>query len=386
MEPELRSDPTFWIGIWAPLTSYAAWKRGEKEARAFLDEAISGGFGGSGEFEILLTEAFGADQDWSELVDAMRANVPAPSLEIVDWPTAHLSRPIRLFRLDDDREALLREWIPAPEDTAWGTALQLLGWVAGRWQHANAHVDEQDAVAIVKLVDKGERFACVEYSTVLSQALNASRIPARVVNLYAEGYHAGLGKGHVVSEAWIDGLDAWVVLDGQNGMYWSDDAGTPLGIPALQDRLTGGEGRALVAVVGPNPVTGDEAELWWRYFAHASPTGATWSETAFVPIFQNEGVRRADVLVRDRAEAYRDLAEIAIGITSVDGRPAVCPHTEHPFATGFQITVGETQQMTVELDGAWPVPTESAGDHVASIAAVMPYTTLAPARLALRFG
>jgi hypothetical protein len=147
----------------------------------------------------------------------MRANVPAPSIEILDWPTPGPSRAIRMFRLDDDREASLRERIPAPKDTAWSTARGLLEWVSARWKHANAHVDEQDALEILKLVDEGARFACVEYSTVLSQALNASGIPGRVVKLYADDYHVGLGKGHVVSEAWIDSLDAWVLLDGQNG-------------------------------------------------------------------------------------------------------------------------------------------------------------------------
>ena len=223
METELRSDATFWTEVWAPISSCAAWKRGEEHPRLLLEEAISGGFDGSGEFDALLSEAFGLDDDWAELVAAMRANVSAPSIEILDWPTSRLSRPIRLFRLAGDREALLRERIPAPEDTAWGTALRLLGWVAGRWQHANAHVDDQDALDILKLVDDGARFACVEYSTVLSQALNASQIPARVVKLYADNYHTGLGKGHVVAEAWIDGLDAWVLLDGQNGMYWTDE-------------------------------------------------------------------------------------------------------------------------------------------------------------------
>jgi hypothetical protein len=57
-----------------------------------LEEAIAGGFDGSGEFDLLLTEAFGTDEDWPELVEAMRANVPAPSIEILDWPTPDPSR------------------------------------------------------------------------------------------------------------------------------------------------------------------------------------------------------------------------------------------------------------------------------------------------------
>jgi hypothetical protein len=218
----------------------------------------------------------------------MRANVAGPSLELLEWPTSRLTRPIRLFRLADERATLLREQVPAREDAAWETAVRLLAWVSARWPHANAHVDEQDAVEILRLVEKGKRFACVEYSTVLSQALNAFGIPARVVNLYTDDYHVGLGKGHVVSEAWIDGRDDWVVFDGQNGMYWTDEDGGPLGVPTLQDRFRSGRRPAAHVTVGPKPVRDPDAELWWRYFAHASPTGATWAGTSFVPTFQSE--------------------------------------------------------------------------------------------------
>lgn len=384
MEAELRTDEVFWPGVWAPISSYAAWKLGEKHARKLLEEAIAGGFDGPGELERELTEAFGADADWPELVEAMRANVPAPSIEILDWPTSRLTRPIRLFRLPDAREAILRERIPAPDETAWKTAVRLLGWVAGRWPHTNAHVDEQDAVEILKLVDGGERFACVEYSTVLSQALNASGIPARVVNLYAQDYHFGLGKGHVVSEAWIDGLDSWVVLDGQNGMYWIDEDGVPLGVPTLQERFAKGEGRASPAVVGPSPVSDEDAGLWWRYFAHASPTGATWAGAAFVPTFQADGVIRAEALLRDRAEAYPDLTEFTIGITAVGGGPGLLAYTEHPFATGFEIAISDETPVTVDRGEAWPLPREPAGVHEARIATVTRYGTLAPASVVLR--
>jgi Transglutaminase-like superfamily len=384
METELRTDRAFWTGIWAPISSYAAWNQGEGNARGLLEEAIAGGFDGSGELGGFVAEAFGGDADWPDLVDAMRANVAAPSIEILDWPTSRPTRPIRLFRLGEDREALLRERIPEPENTAWETATRLLGWVAGRWKHANAHVDEQDALEILKLVDDGGRFACVEYSTVLGQALNASAIPARVVKLYADDYHVGLGKGHVVAEAWIDGLDAWVLLDGQNGIYWADEDGIPLGVPALQEWFRTGRERAAHVELGPASVSDRDAELWWRYFAHASPTGATWSEEVFVPIFQTEAVFGAEILLRDRAEAYPDLAEIAIGVTSVDGGPAIRPRTEHPFGTGFQIALNEAAPVAIAINDAWALPSEPTGVHEARIATVTSYGALRPAAVAYR--
>jgi hypothetical protein len=72
MESELRTDVAFWTGIWAPISSYAAWKCGEANPRVLLDEAIAHSYEGSGDFDHLLTEAFGADTDWPELVAAIR--------------------------------------------------------------------------------------------------------------------------------------------------------------------------------------------------------------------------------------------------------------------------------------------------------------------------
>lgn len=87
---------------------------------------------------------------------------------------------------------------------------------------------------VLERVAAGERFACVENSIVLSQALNAVRIPARRVQLRQANHHIGVGRCHVVSEAWIDELDKWVVLDGQNGAYWADTDGAPMALPDLQ--------------------------------------------------------------------------------------------------------------------------------------------------------
>ena len=42
--------------------------------------------------------------------------------------------------------------------------------------------------------------------------------PARNLGLFQDNYHVGFGRAHRVSEAWIDDLCRWVVLDGQNGL------------------------------------------------------------------------------------------------------------------------------------------------------------------------
>ncbi len=59
-------------------------------------------------------------------------------------------------------------------------------------------------VIVLKRAKSVMALACVEYTTVLTQALNAAQIPARPVSLFRPDYHAGVGAGHAVTEAWID--------------------------------------------------------------------------------------------------------------------------------------------------------------------------------------
>jgi transglutaminase-like putative cysteine protease len=120
-----------------------------------------------------------------------------------------------LYTIADDRRSALLDRLPSATDSAWDTATRLLEFVHDRWEHSNDHVENPDALNVLDRVDAGDRFACVEYSIVLSQALNAVGIPARRVELFQANYHVGVGRGHVVSEAWIDDLDRWVLLDGQ---------------------------------------------------------------------------------------------------------------------------------------------------------------------------
>ncbi|MEV0646860.1 transglutaminase domain-containing protein [Phytomonospora sp. NPDC050363] len=163
----------------------------------------------------------------------MRADIPPPPLRLLDWPTAAPSLPLRTDRLPPDREALLLERLPERLPTAWDTALLLMEWTTTRWKHANDQTGiGMDAVKLLEAVDDGRRFRCVEYSTVLTQALNAVGIPALGANGYTRDHHFGIGRGHRFTEAWIDDIAAGVVLDGQNGLYWHD-GGRPLGLAEL---------------------------------------------------------------------------------------------------------------------------------------------------------
>jgi hypothetical protein len=360
---ELRhADPEWWADIWAPACAIAARQLGAPDARAVLDEAIAGGYNQPDVHRPELADAFGTDPDWPELIDRIEHNAAPVPLAFVDWPTITPSAPLSLLRLPPPAEEELRRRLPAVKNTAWDTALTMLGWVSTRWRHANAHMEVDDAVACLDRVEAGERFACVEYSLVLSQALNAVGIPSRRLALRQAGYHAGIGRGHVVSEAWIDDLGSWVVLDGQNGLYWASPDGTPLGALALQ---TASATPAPVYAPGVESQPAEALAFWFSYFAHIGTNGATWSDGPFVPVFQRTRLASASVLLHDGRHAYPDLSQIAIGVELAGRECAIRLSTEHPYATGFVVQPGAVE---LSLDSpVWTLDT-SPGEHLVELA------------------
>ncbi|WP_026922368.1 transglutaminase-like domain-containing protein [Glycomyces arizonensis] len=369
LERTLRADTEFWRDLWAPSLAIAAHKVGLPTARERLDEAIDAGFHQVDLFEPELSAAFGRDGDWDGVLERARANVPGPPLRITAWPEPRAAAPLRLEAIAAHREAQLRGRLPGPAASAWETARTLLAWTNGLWRHANARINAGDSLDILEQVALGARYSCVEYSIVLAQSLNALRIPARKADLRRGDYHDGVGKGHAVAEAWIDDLDSWVVLDGQHGSYWVDEDARPLALPELQAR----ERPARPVSVGPRDGIEDVA-LWAAYFRHASVTGAAWDPEGFVPVFQHRSVVETERLLRDAADAYPRLSDIAVAVTSLDGSPAVRVVPTHPYA------VGGAMEGRASAEGAWALGT-APGEHRADLAAVTPYGELSSREL-----
>lgn len=377
----LRADE-HWSRMWAPGCAIAAARLGRtEEARDFLLEALDGGFFQPELFEGEIERAFEAEPDWPQLQAKLAANLPPAPLELVVWPSLTPKLPLELFRTTPEREEQLRPLLPELSGSSWHRAVTLLHWVTNRWEHANDHVgDDEDAVDVLRHVDDdGMRFACVEYSTVLSHALNAAGIPARRLSLRQRDHHAGWGKGHVVSEAWIDDFGQWVVLDGQNGAYWTFGS-APLSTLELQTALAEGRQPTLLAADGPlKPAT---TAWWFTYFHQISTTGATWAKPPFIPHFQHQ-LRPSQLLVGSPQDAYPDLAEIGISIDVRDGAPATRFSSRHPFTNGYAVQHDGKSHVVDAADPVWPLPT-SGGSHAATVAVRTPSGELTPQPLVFR--
>jgi hypothetical protein len=377
--PDLERDVEWWTHLWAPSAAVAAKRLGRPDALALLEAAIAGGFAQPEMFEGAIETSFGDLPQWSSLLRRMDANVPPAPVRLVEWPVASSPIPLGLECLAPGRAAELRAAAPAPLGSAWETCLALLAWATSAFEHGNTHVDVPDALDVLQRAGEGERFACVEYSILLSQALNTLRIPARRVDLRQRNYHVGVGRGHVVSEAWVDDLNKWVVLDGQNGGYWKSEDGTALGLLELQNALTEKEHVTMVGTT--REVVESRSAMWLSYFSMAVSGGYAWSHSPFSPVFQGTGLIRAHRLLHDGHEAYPDLSAIAVGLDGEPATPTLNLTSPHPYINRFAVLDSDGESILRVADGAGAYPfNTSPGRHETELAVVTDYGSCRPQR------
>lgn len=333
-----------------------------------LTDLVRAGFGQPELFDGELEAAFAGDPGWAAVLDRIEHNVPPAPLVLTDWPVLTPAAPLGLLELAG-RAGELRALVPAAAGTAWQTAVATLAWVTRRWTHADAHMEIDDAVECLRRVDAGQRFACVEYSLVLTQALNALAIPARRLSLLQQDYHVGVARGHCVTEAWIDEKCRWVVLDGQNGFYWTSRDGEPLGAIELQRAALSLAPRPGLVTVGEMEFSAADASLWLSYFAHVISTAGTWGPDGYGVLMQRNRLAESHRLEHRPDALYPDLSGIGVG-TALDGdQPALRLSAAHPYARGF--TAGG-EPLT---DGLLPLPL-SPGDHELELAVRTDYGVL----------
>jgi hypothetical protein len=378
LEPDLRMDGQSWSSLWGPACAIARWHCGRADARDLLEECIAAGIY-EPDFGTAFEESFGTEPDWPALHARIAASVPPPPIELIRWPCARPILPLGLSRLDETGEARLATRLPEPQASALATAEMLLGWVTRRWRHSGAtHDYSQDANVVLDRVERGERFGCREYNIVLAQALNAVQIPARRISLFRRDYHAGAGGAHAVTEAWIDDLGKWALLDGQNGAVWRDADGVPLSVLELHRRYERGD-RPEFSGSGPNFDAGNEPAAWFGYFYAVSVTDTlAWSAGPYAPILERTTVIESEQLVDTTDGVAQDLAAISTGVADRDGRPALVFRTDQPYARGFEVSDAE-RGTTTDLPPGQPFPlAREAGEYRLAVAVTTRYGTLTP--------
>ncbi len=367
MRAELADDTVLWGDLWGPVAAVAARQVGDPSALPLLKSLVESGFRQPEILGDLLERSFGNDPGWAALLSQMQEGPGPAAITLVDWPVQRPTGPLRLFALPDRAEEL-RSLLPVPSQSAWETTCALLQWITFRCQHANAHMEADDAVECLHRVDQGHRYARVEYSLVLSQALNAVGIPARRVSLRQRDYHVGLGRGHVAAEAWIDDLARWVLLDGQNGMYWVGADGLPLATVDLQRIALDGSPRPSFFTYRDG-MSDSDGDFWFTYFAHATSTSGTWSPRPFSLPFQRRGIVTSRRLEQDPAALYPDLTEIGVETALWEDRSALILATNHPYTTGF---LADAQPLDGDL---YPLDLRT-GEHQVALAVATPYGSL----------
>ncbi|MBI3408304.1 MAG: transglutaminase domain-containing protein [Planctomycetes bacterium] len=171
-----------------------------------------------------------------------------PTLKFQDAPAAEAVK-FQWCSPDDSYLKKLRttfelDKVIAGKDSDYEKVQAICHWVRGRWEHnGNNEPKKSDPISILEEAAAGKRFRCVEYSVVLSGALNSLGISARVLGLMTKDVETRpSGAGHVVTEAYLRDQKKWIMVDGQ----W--DA-----IPTLKDRpLNAVEFQAALAKKDPD--------------------------------------------------------------------------------------------------------------------------------------
>jgi Transglutaminase-like superfamily len=333
--PGLETDELL-RGLWWALAGYAAWQLGRgEEAERWLERAISGRFAQPE----MIPEGIQSHPRWAEFALRMRANLPAPRVSLCRFPEFDTDVPLWTRALPPERQERLLELLPAPRLSAWETATHLLSWVQQQWRHdGNNNAEQADALELLERASRGERFRCVEYGILLAGALNAHGIVARTCALKMPDYHAGTGRGHVVTEAWIDEFGEWVVLDGQNGGYWTLE-GKPLGARELCQRFWQGDEAPEFVHLGETPLDDASRRFWYPYFAYPQSGDAMWISRAapFPLVFQTRHPLRTERVTRNANRVWADLNGFDLGISATPTGPGLKLSSPHPACQGFEV-------------------------------------------------
>lgn len=304
---------------------------------------------------------------WNKLPDpepllaAARANAAKLAIvSLVRWdnpdldPTPEGQRP--QSQLQELRSRYDLDAVAAPGRTELERQLRLLDWVHHRWRHDGLDEPTQrDALSILREVEQGKRFRCVEYSRVLEEVLQAMGYPARSVGLRRQNCSFGTGKGHVVSEAWNNELGQWVLLDGQNNSYW-EAHGKPLSAAGV--RAAQAAGTPLKMVCQPSRWAKVSQSDWDVYFSHLTYAGVTFVAPTekLELLFQGSPDRRRQT--SDARTVYPSLGRVHADVELTADKRSLQVVLRHnaPWFSHYELTVdGQPPQRLDQASWLWPL-------------------------------
>lgn len=253
--------------------------------------------------------------------------------------------------------------------------LALLSWVHNRWPHAGlSEPTHEDALTILREVEAGKNYRCVEYSVVSTQVLQAMGYPARVVGLRMDGVSFGVGKGHVVTEVWNNELQKWLLLDGQNNGTWQLDGSFLSAAEIRQARKSNPERLRFVLAPSTWMPAKPEAEQradWGSYFEHLSfrfenvqPLGPMANLEKVDLLYQGERyellfqgtVDKNHVQTPTLEKIYPTLGRVHVNLSAEEvGKPHVQLDLTHsmPWFSHYRILENGKERATTESHVLW---------------------------------
>ncbi len=89
----------------------------------------------------------------------------------------------------------------------------LSGWVNSLWEHdPDSAASRQDPLTILWEAEEGKQFRGIEYSVVLSGALQSIAIPTRFINMHGRDIE-NTTESHVAVEAYMRDMQRWILID-----------------------------------------------------------------------------------------------------------------------------------------------------------------------------
>lgn len=128
----------------------------------------------------------------------------------------------------------------------------ILNWCNSQWKHNGSNTpSNSDALTILKEVENGSQFRCVEYGILTAASLNSIGIKSRVLNLKTRDVEkVKRNAGHVVTEAFSRQYNKWIFIDPQFNIM-ATIKGTPLNAIEFQKAImTNKEAIELVNIKG----------------------------------------------------------------------------------------------------------------------------------------